>query len=168
MIAVLGFDSRRGLGIFLFTTASRTALGPTQPPVQWVPGALSLGVKRPRREANHSPPSSAEVKVWVELHIHSPNMPSRCGAYLNTGITLQRTMVCNMTSVFSGTEQCYLWHQHPAHMSGHDLWSWSNLCAERGDMCHVTLLSAAQLRAPTTVVDRRRQTLAKVSAGWLW
>jgi len=43
--------SRRGLGIFLFTTASRTVLGPTQPPIQWVPGAVSLGVKRPGREA---------------------------------------------------------------------------------------------------------------------
>jgi hypothetical protein len=60
-----GFESRQGLGIFLFTTASRPTLGPTQPPVQWVPGALSLGVKRPRREAEHSPPSSAEVKnAW--------------------------------------------------------------------------------------------------------
>jgi hypothetical protein len=28
MIGVLGFDSRRGLGVFLFTTASRTTLGP--------------------------------------------------------------------------------------------------------------------------------------------
>jgi hypothetical protein len=36
--------------------------GPTQLPIQWVPGALSLGVKRPEREADHSPPSSAEVK----------------------------------------------------------------------------------------------------------
>jgi hypothetical protein len=53
--------SRRGLGIFLFTTASRTAVRLTQP-IQWVPGALSLGVKRPGREADHSPPSSAEVK----------------------------------------------------------------------------------------------------------
>jgi hypothetical protein len=61
-IGVLGFDSRRGLRIFLFTTASRTALGPTQPPLQWVPGALSLGVKRPGSEADHSPPSSAEIK----------------------------------------------------------------------------------------------------------
>jgi hypothetical protein len=61
-IGVLGFDSRRGLGIFLFITASRMALRPTQPPIQWVPGALSLGVKRPGREADHSPPSSAEVK----------------------------------------------------------------------------------------------------------
>jgi hypothetical protein len=51
---VPGFDSRRGLGIFLFTTASRTALGPTQPPIKWVAGALSLGVKRPGREANYS------------------------------------------------------------------------------------------------------------------
>jgi hypothetical protein len=61
---VLGFDSRGGLGSFLITV-SRTALGPTQLPMQWVPGALSLGVKRPGREADHSPPSSAEVKnVW--------------------------------------------------------------------------------------------------------
>jgi len=29
-----GFDSRQRLGIFLFTTASRMALGPTQPPIQ--------------------------------------------------------------------------------------------------------------------------------------
>jgi hypothetical protein len=35
-IGVLGFDSQWGLGIFLFTTASRTALRPTQPPIQWV------------------------------------------------------------------------------------------------------------------------------------
>jgi hypothetical protein len=40
-----GFESRQGLGIFLFTTASRPALRPTQPPIRWVPGALSLGVK---------------------------------------------------------------------------------------------------------------------------
>jgi hypothetical protein len=31
--------------------------GPTQPSVQWVLGALSLG-----RDNDHSPPSSAEVK----------------------------------------------------------------------------------------------------------
>jgi hypothetical protein len=62
MIGVVGFDFWRGLGIFVFTTASRTTLGPTQPPIQWVPGALSLGVKRQGREADHSPLSSAEVE----------------------------------------------------------------------------------------------------------
>jgi hypothetical protein len=61
-IGVLGFDSRRGLGIFLFTTVSTVALGPAQPPIQWVPGSLFLGVKRPGREADHSLPSIAEVK----------------------------------------------------------------------------------------------------------
>jgi hypothetical protein len=50
------------MGIFLFITAYRTALGLTQIPIQWLPEALSLGVKRPGREADHSPPSGAEVK----------------------------------------------------------------------------------------------------------
>jgi hypothetical protein len=62
MIEVLGFGSWRGLGIFLFTTTSRMTMGPTQPPIQWVPGALSLGIKRPGSEADKSPPSNAEVK----------------------------------------------------------------------------------------------------------
>jgi hypothetical protein len=62
MIGVLGFDSRLGLGIFLFTTATRTALVPTQPPIQWVIGDLSLGLMRAGHEADHSLLSSAEVK----------------------------------------------------------------------------------------------------------
>ena len=37
-----------------FPPPSRPALGPTQPPVQWVPG-LSWGVKRPGRGADHPP-----------------------------------------------------------------------------------------------------------------
>jgi hypothetical protein len=36
-------------------------------------------VKRPGREADHSPPSSAEVKDYVELYLHFPNNPSWCG-----------------------------------------------------------------------------------------
>jgi hypothetical protein len=62
------------------TLFSLTALGPTHPPIQWVPGALSLGVKRQGREADHSRPSSAEVKEWVELYLHSTNTPSWRGA----------------------------------------------------------------------------------------
>jgi hypothetical protein len=50
----------------VFSTSSRPALGPTQRPIQWVTGALSPEVKRPGREADHSPPSNAEFKkTWV-------------------------------------------------------------------------------------------------------
>jgi hypothetical protein len=49
----------------LFTTVSRMALEPTQLPIQWVPGALSLGVKQLGHEADHSPTYSAEIKnAW--------------------------------------------------------------------------------------------------------
>jgi hypothetical protein len=47
---------------FTFSTASKLALRPTQFPIQWVLGAPSLGVKWQGHEADHSPPSSAEVK----------------------------------------------------------------------------------------------------------
>jgi hypothetical protein len=60
-----GFESRQGLEIFLFTIEFRVALGHTQPPIRYAPGVLSLGVKRPRCEADHSPPSSAEIRnAW--------------------------------------------------------------------------------------------------------
>jgi hypothetical protein len=65
-----GLD-KRGVGVrvpvgsknFLFSsTSSRPVLGPIQHPIQWVPGALTPGVKRQRREADNSPPATAEVK----------------------------------------------------------------------------------------------------------
>jgi hypothetical protein len=57
-----GVGVRVPVGSRIFSTSSRPALGSTQPPIQWVPVALSPGVKRPGREADHSPPTSAEVK----------------------------------------------------------------------------------------------------------
>jgi hypothetical protein len=50
-----------GAGNFSFTTVSRLALYPTHP-LEWVPESRFVGVKRPGRETDHSPPSSAEVK----------------------------------------------------------------------------------------------------------
>jgi hypothetical protein len=65
-----------GLGIFLFVTVSRPAMGPTHSPIPWILVALSLGMKWLRHEADHSPPSSDEVKECVELYLHSLNMSS--------------------------------------------------------------------------------------------
>jgi hypothetical protein len=61
-------------------TASRPALGHTQPPVQWVPG-----VKWPGRESDHSPPSTSESTWSYTSILHTP---SRRGAYLSTETTL--------------------------------------------------------------------------------
>jgi hypothetical protein len=50
--------------------------------IEWVKGALSLGVKLPGCEADHSPPYSAEVEEYVELYLHFRNTPSWHGAQL--------------------------------------------------------------------------------------
>jgi len=51
------------MGFVFFASAFKPSLGPTHPLIQCVSGALSLGVKRSGRETDHSPPSSAEVKI---------------------------------------------------------------------------------------------------------
>jgi hypothetical protein len=66
---------------------SLPVLRPTQTPIQWVPGAPSPGVKRPRCEADHSPATSAEVKnTWV----YTSTLPYAFLAFhwLSTGTSL--------------------------------------------------------------------------------
>jgi hypothetical protein len=46
--SIPGRDNDR---IFLFATESRPALGPIQPPIQWILGAISREVKLPERAA---------------------------------------------------------------------------------------------------------------------
>ena len=53
-----GIESRWGRD---FPHLSRPALGPTQPPLQWVPG-LSRGKERPGRDVDPSPSSAAVMK----------------------------------------------------------------------------------------------------------
>jgi hypothetical protein len=50
------------MGTDYSVTAFRLNLGPAPPPVRWVPGAFSPGIKWIGREANHSPPPSTEIK----------------------------------------------------------------------------------------------------------
>jgi hypothetical protein len=56
-----GPDSARARD-FSFLYNVHTAFGVKQPPTQWVPGAVSPGVRRQDRKVDHSPPSNAEVK----------------------------------------------------------------------------------------------------------
>jgi hypothetical protein len=64
----------------------------TLPPIRWVPGTLFPGVNRPRREADHSSPSSAEVKMCGAIPPLS-NTSSRRGAQWSTGTTLPYSVV---------------------------------------------------------------------------
>jgi hypothetical protein len=53
---------------FDFTTSSRPALGPTQPPAEWESRTLSTGVMRPGQEDDTQ--SSADVKnTWSSISI---------------------------------------------------------------------------------------------------
>jgi hypothetical protein len=64
-----------------FSMSSRPVLGPTWPPIKWVPRSLSPEVKRPGSEAEHSPPTRVEVKK-TSIYAPTPHSPSRSGAYL--------------------------------------------------------------------------------------
>jgi hypothetical protein len=66
------FESHQGLGIFLFHHHVRTDSGahPASYPMG-IRGSFP-GIKRARREADHSPLSRAEFKECVELYLHFP------------------------------------------------------------------------------------------------
>jgi hypothetical protein len=64
----LGIESLWGRD---FPQTSRPALGPTQPPIEWVLG-LFRWLKRPGRGVDHPPPSSADFKERVELYLCPP------------------------------------------------------------------------------------------------
>jgi hypothetical protein len=106
-----GFESRQWLFIFLLTTSSKPALGPTQPHIHWVPGTLSLGVKQPGREADHLPPSSTEVKnAWnytstppIRLHGVVLSLKKNRDNFTFTLTYSHQQEFCNPTGLF------YLW-----------------------------------------------------------
>jgi hypothetical protein len=68
-----GFDPRRRQRIFPLLSASRPALGPTQPPVQWVPGALSPGVNA--AGACCWPPTPFQCRGWRKNRSYTSSTP---------------------------------------------------------------------------------------------
>jgi hypothetical protein len=82
-------------GFFLLSCVSRPALGSTQPPVQWVPGVLSPGLKRgrgvtlttqphlvPRSRMSRSytplPPSAFVAYSWTAFRTHNVEVVCLC------------------------------------------------------------------------------------------
>jgi hypothetical protein len=72
---------------FLFATASRPAIGPTQFPIQWVTGYPSLGVKRPGREATYLHLVTRSKNAWSYTST-SPIGLNGVVPTLSTGTTL--------------------------------------------------------------------------------
>jgi hypothetical protein len=72
---------------------SNIILPSSQPPIQWVAGAVSLGVKRPGREAGHSPPYTAEVKnAWS--YTSSPQYAFMAWCLVKRRDTFTFTYIC--------------------------------------------------------------------------
>ena len=61
-VGKFGFQFPAGARDFHFSSSPRHDLGTTQPSAQCVPEVSAPGIKRPRYEADHSPPSRAEIK----------------------------------------------------------------------------------------------------------
>jgi hypothetical protein len=65
-------------------------------------GGLSPGVKRPGHEADHSPSSSAGVRIGgaIPLLLHTPSWR---GAYLSTGTNLRLETLCTPVGLYVPT-----------------------------------------------------------------
>ena len=75
---------------FSFSKVSTMVLGPIHPSIQWVPWALSLGVKQPGYEADYSPPCSADLRICgtIDPLPHMPLFHAQGQFYLAVGSTL--------------------------------------------------------------------------------
>jgi hypothetical protein len=72
-----GFDFRQEQETFTLSITPTTSLGLTQPPIQWILGCFP-GVKRLWCEADHSPPSSAELQKGKVIYT-PPYVFMACG-----------------------------------------------------------------------------------------
>jgi hypothetical protein len=82
-----GFDPRQGHRIILLASASRPALGPTQPSIQWVPVVLSPGVKRGRGVTLTTHPTHPHLVPRLSMSRSIPPLPP-CASMACSGTAL--------------------------------------------------------------------------------
>jgi hypothetical protein len=94
-----GFDSRQEQEIYLISAASRQALRHTQPPIQWVFVAVSLGAKRPDVNLN----IHFHLVQWsrrMELYLRSPaSLHFVLFNYFSTGTSLHYSLQAKLFEV---------------------------------------------------------------------
>jgi hypothetical protein len=91
------FDSWQKIVNFVVLKISKAVLGTIHPPVQWIQGGwVGVGVvKRPVRDADHSPPFSAPIKNEWSL------TSTRLYAYMAFALTALLLRICTVPAVGS-------------------------------------------------------------------
>ena len=74
-------SEQEGRGIIIFFKIYRSNRGSNHPPIQNVPTATSPGLNRPGPKADHSPPSSLEVKQYCRCICTPPLCPKGVQKY---------------------------------------------------------------------------------------
>jgi hypothetical protein len=103
---MIGFRFLAGAENFSLRHRVQTSTGAHPASYSIGTGVSPPGVKRPGREADHLPPSRAEVKECVNLYLHSPGISSWRGAYLSTKTTLSLPLA-SMRRIWSVTAVSY-------------------------------------------------------------
>lgn len=123
----LGFNSRPGQVIFIFSRMPRPGLGSTQHPILCTEGGSIPGVKHLQCEVNHSLTVSAKIKNrWSynsipPIRIHSMDMDNFTSTLIcvRTSVIYTAATGSLCTSISSIGRLDTVWSLHPYHVTLH-------------------------------------------------
>jgi hypothetical protein len=101
-----GFDSRKEQGLFSLTYRTHTGSG-AQPAFYTLgTGVLSLGIKRPGRKSDHSPPPTGEIKnAWSYTSTPQTRLPGVVLSYARDKFTLIIIIIIIIIIILSGRKR---------------------------------------------------------------